>query len=122
APAGSSSVEEILRERGAERREDGLRVELEPVHRQLAVAHGHHLALVTRRRDLESIGDAGRGERVVAAGVEGGRETGEEPAAVVVHRARLAVDEAPREADLAAEGLDDRLVAEADAEGRDAAA
>src|SRR5205085_261026 len=59
-----------------------------------------------------------RRERVVAAGVERGREAGEEAHAVVVHGARLAVDEPAREADLAAEGLDDRLVAEADAERR----
>src|SRR5256714_7286421 len=40
----------------------------------------------------------------------------------MVDRARLAVDEAAGEADLAAEGLDDRLMAEADAEDRHARA
>jgi hypothetical protein len=37
----------------------------------------------------------------------------------VAHRARLAVHELARRADLAAERLDDRLVPEADAERRD---
>ena len=76
--------------------------------------------LGARGRDLEAIGDARRRERVVAAGLERLGEAVEEAAAVVVDRARLAVDESLRLADLAAEGLDDRLVAEADAERRHA--
>ncbi len=55
---------------------------------------------------------------MIPAGLERAREALEETLAVVLDAARLAVDEPLRLADLAAEGLDDRLVAEADAEGR----
>ena len=69
-------------------------------------------------RDFELVGDRGRGERVVAAGKEVGREPVEQALAVVADQARLPVDERLRAADLAAECLDDRLVPEADAERR----
>ena len=55
---------------------------------------------------------------MIAAGVELRREAGEDAATVVSHRTRLAVDEPSRGADFAAEGLDDRLMPEANAEGR----
>ena len=82
------------------------------------MAHRHHLAVVRVRGRLELVGNARRGERVVAAGVERLRQAGEEAGAVVADGARLAVQELARVADLAAEDLDDRLVAEADAERR----
>src|SRR5207247_1739931 len=53
-----------------------------------------------------------------AAGLELLGQAGEDAAAVVAHRARLAVDEPLGGADLAAEGLDDGLMSEADAERR----
>ncbi len=67
------------------------------------------------------VGDARDRERVVAAGGQLVGEAGEEAAAVVLDRGGLAVHELPRRADLAAEGLGQRLVAEADAERGDAA-
>ncbi len=82
------------------------------------VAHRHHLAVVCVCRRLEHVRQARRRERVVAAGVERLRQAGEQAGAVVLHRARLAVQELARVADFAAEDLDDRLVAEADAERR----
>src|SRR5215210_6506138 len=54
---------------------------------------------------------------MVTAGLERLGEPAEEATAVVVDRARFAVHEPPRLSDLSAEGLDDRLMAEADAEG-----
>src|SRR4051794_26107555 len=97
-------------------------MELDAVDRQLAVADGHHVALGAARRDLELLRDRGCSERVVAAGLEALGQALEEPAAVVLDLTRLAVDEPLRLADLAAEGLDDHLVAEADAERRHARA
>ena len=63
-----------------------------------------------------------RGERVVAAGREAVRQAGEDAAAVVARR-RVAFPwtSVRAGADLAAEHVDDRLVAEADAEHRHAA-
>src|SRR5207248_765711 len=78
------------------------------------------LALRARGRDLQLVRDGRGRERVVAPGLELRGKPGEEAPAVMVHRARLAVDEPARGADLPAEGLDDSLVAEADAERRDA--
>ena len=93
-------------------------MELHADDRQLAVAHGHHLAVVGVGGRLELVGQPRRRERVVAARVERLGQAGEEAGAVVAHRARLAVQQLARVADLAAERLDDRLVAEADAERR----
>jgi hypothetical protein len=55
---------------------------------------------------------------VVAAHLQLRRQPREDAAAVVRDDARLAVEQRLRLADVAAEGLDDRLVAEADAERR----
>ena len=63
------------------------------------------------RRHLELVGDAGRGQRVVATGAEALRQAGEDPAAVVLDLRCLPVQQPLRLGDLAAEGLDDRLVA-----------
>ena len=80
-------LQEVPRELRAERRQHRLGVELDAVDRELAVAHGHDLAVRAGRADLEHVRDAGRGERVVAAGLERGGEAGEEPAAVVLRPA-----------------------------------
>ena len=85
---------------------------------QLAMPDGHDLAVAGGRRDLELLGNSCGRERVVAAGFELVREAGEQAAAVMPDGASLAVHELPRGLDLAAEGFDDRLVAEADAERR----
>src|SRR3954465_15400085 len=84
------------------------------------MADRHDLALRAGRRDLELLRDDGRSQGVVAAGPDPLRQPREDAAAVVSNRARLAVDELLRRPDLAAEGLDHGLVAEADAERRDA--
>ena len=93
-------------------------MELDAVDGVLAVAHGHHLAVVGRRGDLEHVRDHRRRQRVIPPRLEGAREPLEDPLAVVRDAARLAVHEALRLADLPAECLDDRLVPEAHAEGR----
>ena len=64
------------------------------------------------------VGHGRRRERVVAPGEEVLGQPGEDAAAVVRDDRRLAVHELARLADLAAEDLHDRLVAEADAERR----
>ncbi len=58
-----------------------------------------------------SVRDALCGKRVVAPGGEVLREPREDPLAVVVNRARLAVEQPLRLADLATKRRDDRLVA-----------
>jgi hypothetical protein len=55
-------------------------------------------------------------ERVVAAGFDLRRQAGEDTLTIVVNTARLAVEQRSRLADRADERLDDRMMAEADAE------
>src|SRR4051812_4342387 len=93
-------------------------MELDAVDRQLAVAHRHHLAVLRGCADREGLGDARRGERVVAAALERIGQASEETLAVVGDRTCLAVHQALRLADLAAVGLHDRLMPEAHAERR----
>ena len=84
------------------------------------VPEPHDLTLLGPGRDLQDRRErlALDDERVVTAGRERVGEPGEDPLAVVVYRARLAVDD-PHVADhLGAEGLADRLVAEADPQDR----
>ena len=95
-------------------------MELHALDRQLAVADAHDLAVVAARGDLELVGHPRRRERVVAADLESLRQALEDAPAVVFDDARLAVEQALRAPDLPAERLDDGLVAEADAERRDA--
>ena len=114
----SRALEEVARERRPVRRQHRLGMELDADRRQLAVPHGHHLAVVGERGRLEHVRQPRRGERVVAPGLERIRQPGEEAASVVPHGARLPVQELARVADLAAADLDERLVAEADAERR----
>ena len=96
-----------------------LGVELDTLDRQLGVAHAHHLAVGGVRGDAERGGNLGRRKRVVAPHLDVGRQALVDPLAVVRDRARLAVQQRLRLADGAAERLDDRLVAKADAERRD---
>ena len=103
-------------------REHRLRVELDADDRELAVADRHYFAVLRGRADLEGLGDARRGERVVAAALEWIGQAREETLAVVGDRARLPMHQALGLADLSAVGLHDRLVAEAHAEGRHALA
>src|SRR5204863_5405236 len=78
----------------------------------------HQLVLRGPRHDLEYVGErlALDDQRVITRGLERVVETGEEPAALVEYRARLAVHEPWRPHHLAAADLAERLVAEADAE------
>src|SRR5438067_13711107 len=95
-------------------------MELHALDRQFAMAYAHHLAVVAACGHLELVRHARRGERVVAPDLEPLRQPAEDAAPVVLDDARLPVEKALRAADLAAEGLDDRLVAEANAERRHA--
>ncbi len=95
---------------------DAFGMELDALDRELAVAHPHHLAVGRPGRDLELVGDLDRRERVVAAGLEVLGEAGEHAPAVVLDEGRLSVQERLCGPDLASEGLDDRLMAEADPE------
>ena len=92
------ALQEVPRDVGPGRRQHRLRVELHAVDRELAVAHGHHLAVGGGRGDLEAVRDRRRGERVVAARREVLRQAGEQAAPVVVDGGRLAVDERLRRA------------------------
>ena len=100
--------------------EDRLGVELHALGGQLAVAdpHDHAAALGAA---LQAVGQVGiDDERVVAAHDEGGFKLAEDGPAVVLDRRGLAVHRLVAH-DAPAEGLRHRLVAEADAERRDAA-
>ena len=68
-------------------------MELDAVDRKLAVSHGHHLAVVGRRGDLQRIGNPDRRERVVPPTLERMRQPVEKAPAVVMDRAGLAVDQ-----------------------------
>src|SRR3954468_21136568 len=113
--------EEILEQRVAVLREDGLGVELHALDGQRAVAHAHDLAVLGPCGDLE-LRRAARaldGERMVARRLVRRRQALEDAAALVVDARDLAVHEGLRVDHLAAEGLADRLVAEAHTEDRD---
>ena len=106
-------VEQLLALRGEHR----LGVELDALGRQLAVAGAHH-HVAEAGAELELVGQVGVGDqRVVAAGDQRARQAGEDRPAVVLDLGVLAVDRLALD-DAAAEGLDQRLVAEADAEHR----
>ena len=93
-------------------------MELDALDRVRAVAHAHDLSVRGPCGHVELVGNADGSEGVVAAGLDLGRETLEDPESVVLEHARLAVQERLRARDLASERLDDRLVAEADSERR----
>ena len=95
---------------------------LERLDGQRLVAEPHDFAVLAFGRDFQDVGERGalHGEGMVAHGREALVEPGEEPLAVVADAARLAVHEPFRRDDASAEGLGDGLVAEADAENRQA--
>ena len=93
-------------------------MELDALDRMRPMAHGHDLAVLGPRADLELVRHAAGGERVIAAGLDRVPEAGEDTASVVSHTRGLPVQKRSRLADLSAERLHDRLVAEADAEDR----
>src|SRR5205807_4312842 len=102
--------------------QDRFGMELNALDGPPAVAQPHHLPVVGARRDLElfrhRVGEDG--QRVVPGGAERRGDAPEHAAAVVLDRGRLAVHLPPGARDRGAEGLADRLMAEADAEDRDA--
>ena len=92
-------------------------MELDALGGQLAVAGAHH-HVAEAGAQLELVGQVGVGDqRVVAAGDQRRRQPVEDRAAVVLDLGVLAVDRLALDG-RAAEGLDQRLVAEADAEHR----
>src|SRR5262245_16378791 len=93
-------------------------MELDAVDGQVAVAHGHDLAVVRGRRHLQDVGSLERGKRVIPARLDCIGKSREEPTTVVPDGARLAVDELECGADLPAERLHDRLMPETDPERR----
>src|SRR5436305_8378474 len=97
--------------------EDRLGVELDPLDGQLAMSRTHH-HVAEASRQLELFGEIGiSDERVIATGDHRARQAGVDRLAVVLDFALLAVDRLALD-DAAAECLDHRLVAEADAEHR----
>src|SRR5215217_3202108 len=114
---GLGIAQEVLQQPLSVGREHRLRVELDPLRGQLAMAHGHQHAAAVRGR-LEAVGQRGVDhERVVAAHDERRGQPREQARAVMVDLRRLAVhgdvaDDPPPER------LRERLVAEADAERR----
>src|ERR1017187_9656872 len=109
----SSHVEEILQKFRAFQGEEGFGVELDAVEGPGFVPHAHDLIFSRPRGDFE-IGREGAGaddERVVAGGLEGVGEAGEDALAIVVDGRGFAVHESPVAFDGAAVGEADALVA-----------
>src|SRR3954454_2984447 len=117
---GSGIQEEVAQQGAALVGEHRLRVELHALRRKLAMADGHDDPS-SARGDLERVGQRLllHHEGVIAPHGQRCRDPGEDRAAVVLDRRRLAVHRQVPD-DRAAEGLRERLVAEADAEDRNA--
>src|SRR5215475_6947078 len=114
-------VEEVLEDQMAILGRDAFGVELDAMHRKPPMREAHHEAIRRFGRD----GKVGRQavafhyQRMIARGMEGPVDPTEDAGAVVSHLRHLAVHRHGRPHHLAAKGLADRLVAEADAEDRD---
>ena len=101
---------------------DALGVKLHAVDRQAGVAQAHDRTVGGAGIDLE-LGRYGLGcgrQRMVAGGDERRRQVGEYAGPVMLDRAQLAMHHGGRAPDGGAERLGDRLVAETDAQDRDA--
>ncbi len=99
-------------------REDGFGVELYSLHRELAMAQRHDLAVVALGRDFERRwqGISLDGKRMVSAGFEWRRQIGEKRASIVPDHGCFPVHE-PGSADyLSAICFRDALMAETDAQ------
>jgi hypothetical protein len=104
--------------------QDRFGVELDAHHREVLVAQAHDDPVLGFGGDLQAVGD-GRpvdDQRVVAGRLEGVGEVGEEAVTGVGDHRRLAVHHLAGPHDLSAVELADALVAQADAEHRDAPA
>ena len=99
---------------------DALRVELDAMHRQLAVREAHHQAIAGLGRDGEIVrhGGAVDHQRMIARRPERAVDAAEHAFAAMAHLGQLAVHRHRRPHHVAAEHLADRLMAEADAEHR----
>src|SRR4051812_13721851 len=114
---GVTLSDEVGQQVLALRGEDRLGVELNPLDRQLSMARAHH-HVAELGGQLQLLRQLGVGDqRVVAAGDHRARQADIDGLAVVLDFALLAVDRLPLD-HAPAEGLDHRLVAEADAEDR----
>src|SRR5512133_3668960 len=116
----TSLLKEVLQQQLAVVREHRLRVELDALGRELAVAQGHH-DVASAGRHLEAVRDARvvHDERVIAPDGQRRGQAGEDRAPVVLDGRRLAVDGHVAH-DATAEGLRHRLMTEADTESRHA--
>ena len=96
-------------------------MELDAVDRKFAMAQAHDFLLLGPRGDFENRGKCLplHEERMVARGLEGRRQPGEDSGAVVMDRRGLSVHEPIRAHDVTAVHVADTLVAEAHAEQRD---
>src|ERR1700734_841320 len=115
-----SEVEEVLQDQVAVLGGDAFGVELDAVHRQGAMLKGHDQAVRRLRGDREIAGHRGAIDHqgMVTRRLEWAVDAAEHALALVAHLGELAVHGQGRAHDVAAEGLADRLVAEADAEHR----
>src|SRR5262245_16090533 len=117
---GAGDLEEILQDLVALLRSDAFGMELHAMHRQRAMLHRHDQPVIGLGGDMQAVRQrrAVDDQRVIAGGLEGlGRALEHALAGVGDHR-QLAVHELGRPLDVAAKGLADRLVTEADAEQR----
>src|SRR3984885_8447644 len=126
APSGRriphrGDVEKVLQHQVAMVRGNAFRMKLHAVHRQLGVCQAHDDAGIGIRCHGEVARQAFAldHERVIARRLERRVDAAKNAAAVMADFRQLAVDECRRAHHLAAEGVADRLVAEADAEDRD---
>src|SRR2546430_8582471 len=108
-------LEEVAKEPAPVRRQDRLRMELDALDRIAAMAHAHDLTIVGGRAHLEVRRDGGRlnGQRMIPAGNHRVRQTLEDRATIVAHKARLPMEDSSGVAPPGAVGGPDPLVAEA---------
>src|ERR1700690_612299 len=118
---GGGEIEKILQYQMAVLGGDTLGMELHAVHRQGGMRQAHHQTVVGFGVDGELARHAGAfdHERMIARGVERPVDAAENAGAAVLDLEHLAVRRR-RAHDFAAERLSDRLVAEEDAENRNA--
>src|SRR2546422_3162655 len=117
------NVQKIGQQLVALLRQDGLGMELYALDGRGAVAYTHDLAIVALSGDLEARRQARAldRQRMIAPDRERRSQPGEDPLLAVRGGGEFAVHYAPGAHDPTAEGLPDRLMAEAHAEDRDLA-
>src|SRR5262245_12764859 len=111
-------IEKILQNQMPVLGGDAFGMELNAVHRQGAMREPHHQTVMRFGRDGEFVGQAVAldHERVVARGLERAVDAAKDTASFVADVAELAMDRGGRAYHCPAEGLADRLMAEADPE------